>query len=382
MRLKTAAVASTAALLLTVPVAAAQADPNAPATTQPAAPAAPAADRAAEPVDLAASLVAKPASVAPGGFFDLEVGGKLVSGPVRKLDVTVTLPAGITYAESDSAIDCRPSADGRSFTCPDREPMTSGSLGMPVTLRVDKNVAVGTDLVLTGKVTPVGATDDKPANDTATVTVKTTRTADLGVEWKPSSKTVRPGEDVPVDLVVTNHGPDVVQQAIVSLAMYGEHNVGPKGGDRRCWYDPGSGICESYEDLAPGESVTFTLVWNLPKEAVGTTLRTEASLHVDAARDLVRENNSDDLHLKVVKGSTPTAPSTAKPTAKPTATATASPSSTTAAPQPSHSAQGTGGNLADTGSGPLPALAGTAAALVAAGGVFLVRTRRRARREH
>ncbi|MEV5968455.1 CARDB domain-containing protein [Streptomyces sp. NPDC051921] len=325
---------------------------------------------------MAASFKAAPASVVPGGFFDLHVGGTLVSGSVKELDVTVKLPAGVTYAETDSAINCRPSADGRSFTCPGRWPLSSGALGSPVTLKVDKSVAVGSELALTGTVTPVGATDSRPENDTATITVETVPGADLAVSWKPSSASVRPGEDVTADLVVTNNGPATATEVIV--AVYNGYDHFPKRNDKRCWWDPGTAICEEYSDLAPGESVTFPFTWNYAKALAGTTHRVRTSLYSSSALDLVRENNTDELVIKILKDGGP------KPTATPTPRPTASPSATTAAPQPSHSPQGgtgTGGSLANTGSGPLTALAGGAALLTAAG-VLLARSRTRTRREH
>ncbi|GAA3392579.1 hypothetical protein [Streptomyces roseoviridis] len=384
MRGKTAAVTSTAALLLTVPVAAVQAEPTAPATTTPA-PAAPAADHAAATVDLAASLVAAPASVAPGGFFKLRVGGKIVSGSVDQLNVTVTLPAGVTYAESDSAIACRPGADRRSFTCPAQPPMPSGSLGLPVTLRVDEDVAVGTDLNVTGTVTPVGATDDEPANDTATTTVRTAPGADLDVTWKPGSASLRTGEVRTAELVVTNNGPGPAPAVVIAVHVGYDHPVSTS--DKRCWWDPGTAVCEEYTALAPGRSVTFPFTFTYDRAAAGTTYKVSASLYADTAKDSVRENNQDEIAVTYLAGGKPkpTDGPTTKPTSTPTARPTA-PASTTSAPQSSHTGRGTGGDLADTGSGPLPALAGTAAALAAAGGVLFVRARRRAgngiRRRH
>ncbi|MFB7863872.1 CARDB domain-containing protein [Streptomyces sp. NPDC056069] len=328
-----------------------------------------------DPLDVAVSLRADPTAVAPGGFFDLMVGAKVVSGTAGKVDVTVALPVGVTYVEKDSAIRCEPGADGRSFTC--HLSMSHGSVDMPVTLKVDKGAAADSTLGFTATGTPVDATDSKPENNTATATVRTTAGADLAVAWKTSATSVRPGEKFTAELVVTNNGPATAKG--VAVAVYNGYDHFPKGYDKRCWWDPGTAVCEQYADLAPGGSLTFPFTWEFDKAAAGTTFTVEASLYSNAALDLVKENNKGEFAVKILKDGKP------KPTATPTTRPTPSPStSTAAAPQPSHSPQsgtGTGGSLANTGSGPLPALAGGAALLTAAG-ALLARSRTRTRREH
>ncbi|MFJ9579020.1 CARDB domain-containing protein [Streptomyces sp. NPDC101191] len=329
----------------------------------------------ADPFDAAVSLRGPRTAVAPGGFFDLSVGARVVSGPVSKMEVTVALPAGVTYAEKDSAIPCDPGADGRSFTC--HLSMSSRDSEVPVTLKVDKSVAIDSALSFTATGAPVGTTDSKPENDTATATVRTTAGADLAVAWKTSAASVRPGETFTADLVVTNNGPAAAKEVIA--AAYVSFGNAPTGYDKRCWWDPGTAICEQYSDLAPGGSISFRFTWKFGKAAAGTTYKVDASLHSNAALDLVRENDSAGFAVKILKDGKP------KPTATPTTRPTPSSStSTAAAPQPSHSPQGgtgTGGSLANTGSGPLPALAGGAALLTAAG-ALLARSRTRTRREH
>ncbi|MFJ9828849.1 hypothetical protein ACIRSU_31425 [Streptomyces sp. NPDC101160] len=374
MRFRTAAVGATAALLLAVPVTAAQADPTAPAATATdtasppaAAPAAPVAD----PVDVAASLKTSLASVVPGGSFDLRVGGRVVSGAVEKVDVTVRLPAGITYAATGSGFGCRPSADGRSFTCPGRKPLSPGEEGLPVALRVDEDVPVGRELTLTGTVTPVGATDTEPGNDTATATVTAAEGADLAVTWKPGSASVRPGKDFTAELVVTNNGPGTAAEVVV--AVYNGYGNAPKSNDKRCWWDPGTAICEEYADLAPGKSVSFPFTWNFAEGSAGKTHKVPARLYMPPAGDKVKENDQDELVVKVLKPAKPTPTPTPAPTAKPTRP-TPTPTPT---PTASPSSSSPGGSLADTGSGSAGAAAGAVVLLTT--GVLLSRNRRRVR---
>ncbi|MFF9841187.1 hypothetical protein [Streptomyces sp. NPDC013740] len=334
------------------------------------------------PVDAVTTLRAEPKDLAPGRTLQLSLVTDVVAGTVPKLASTISLPPGVTYLRPEPGdleyTRCLPSPDGRSVTC--------RSLDAPhrhvweqLTVKVGEGVAVGTELTFTATTDIGDAVDAKPENNTASAAVKVGTGPDLGITWKAPSGGVRVGRDVPVDLVITNHGPGTVKAAVARFSTGWKYL--PTTDDKRCWWDPGTAVCETYEPLAPGESVSFTFTWNFPEKAAGTTYRGSAGLMSADPLDPVQANDEAELVLRVLKATAPTPTPTPKPTPTPTGTPpkpapTPTPTASTAAPAPAPATQSGGGALADTGSGPLGALAGTAAALTGAG-VLLARARRR-----
>ncbi|MFJ1735130.1 hypothetical protein [Streptomyces sp. NPDC088254] len=360
--------------------------------------AAPAAASAAPAhADVRTTLRPEPTSVAPGRVFHLHLVTDLVTGAVPKLAVTLTLPAGLTYARPTDPDNlqyrrCLPSADGRTVTC--------RSLDAPhehvweqLGIRVGKDVNPGAALTVTATTDIGDAIDDKPEDNTATATVRAVTGTDVGVSWQPPTVPARPGRPVVTKLVVTNHGPGsaTAGQAVKLHIDSTAFRTWPSA-PRSCWADPDVLVCETPSELAAGESHTFELRWTFPKESGGKKFRVPTTLSHDAL-DPCLDNDRAELVLDVAKTPppgpkppkpTPTPTSTAGP--KPTPTPTASPSGpgATASPAPATGGgsgvtpQSGGGHLAATGAGPMPVLAAGAAVLVLAGGALLaVRARMR-----
>ncbi|MFE7955223.1 hypothetical protein [Streptomyces sp. NPDC057413] len=378
LRARAHAVAGSAALtLLAVSATAAQATP------------------AADPVDVEARQYLDTTITAPGHKVGVRPIAETKSGTVQRLAVTLTLPEGVTYqgtSDDGAHADCTPAADGRSVTCMNRDGSTH-LVSAYVILQVGKDVAPGTTLTFTTTADIGDAVDAKPSDNTQTGKLEIRQPADLGLAWKQPKVSVKPGEDVKTEAVVTNHGPGRVKlEAVQFQTGWG---YGPKDGsyDKGCWWDPAVLICDVFRELAPGESVTFPFVWNFPQKAAGTTYSVPASLYQSSPLDENPANDKETLVFTIAKGSqptptpkpTPTPTPTSKPTATPSVTPAPTPSSSTTAP-----ATGTGtgttprggdGRLAATGTAPLTAVGATAAALTVAGGA-LVLARRTRRREH
>ncbi|MEU3845321.1 hypothetical protein AB0E88_35495 [Streptomyces sp. NPDC028635] len=342
-----------------------------------------------DPVDVEARQDLGTPFTAPGHKLGIRPIAEAVSGQVKHLAVTLTLPEGVTYqgtGDDGASADCTPAADGRSVTCADKDGSTR-SVSADVIVQVGRDVAPGTVLTFTTTADIGDAVDAKPANNTATGKLEIRQPADLSFAWKQPKVSVKPGEDVKTEAVVTNHGPGPVKLEAVEFQTGWDY--GPEDGsyDKGCWWDPGVLICDVFRELAPGESVTFPFAWNFPQKAAGTTYRVPAFLYQSSLLDENPANDKETLVFTIAKASTPTKRPTPKPTAtptvKPTATATPAPASSTTAPAPGSdvTAQGGSGQLAATGTGPLTTVGATAAALTVAGGALAL-TRRTRRREH
>ncbi|MGW7429118.1 hypothetical protein ACWGIN_06160 [Streptomyces sp. NPDC054861] len=334
-------------------------------------------------VDVKTTLTTDVKAVAPGRTVIVAVGADVVSGSLPALGVTIPLPRGVTYVESLShPARCTPTPDGRTLACRTRD--SEQQVGEQVRLKLGKDVPAGTTLAFTATADLGDAVDTRPEDNTATATVDVRTGNDVGVEWKAPTGSVRPGEKVRTELVVTNHGPGRIESFVVHLSLYGDYgDYWPGGYDKACWADPGSLVCDLYDGLAPGESYALPFTWTFPQKAAGTTFRVPAGLYPADILDPETANDGDDLVLRIAKGPKPTptpTPTTGPPSPKPTATPT--PTASTTAPAPSAtptggSGSGTGGELADTGSGSTAAAAGLAGALILAGGLaLLVRPRK------
>lgn len=332
------------------------------------------------PVDVTARAETEHPLIYPGGTVQVRAIADVASGEVAKLGVTLALPAGVTYVRAGGDGDaanatCTPSADGRSVACVPRDGQKK-LVSASVYVKVGADTALGTDLPFTVTADIGDAVDTKPEDNTATAKVGVRAPADLGVEWKIPPGPVHPGKKVATQVVVTNHGPGPVRLDALGLDIPGDH--WPGGYDSRCWADPGTIICDYFAELAPGATATFPFTWTFPAKAAGTTYKVPAGYMFANPLDPNSANNRATATFTITKAPGPKPTPTPKPTA--TVTPTATPS--TPAPTPSASSTATtpppaggGGALADTGSGPLTALAGTAAALAGAG-VLLVRARR------
>ncbi|MFE7955224.1 hypothetical protein [Streptomyces sp. NPDC057413] len=345
------------------------------APVRPAAPAAPAVPAAPSQADVRTTLSPEPATVAPGRVFQLNVSTDLITGTVPELAVVITLPRGLTYQRPTEHNDleyirCVPSADGRTVTC--------RSLDAPhehvweqLAVRIDPDVAVGTTLPITATTVIGDAVDTHPEDNTASVSVTAGSGPDLGVVWKQDRISVRPGEDVHTELVLTNHGPGAVRYTAVRFWMGWDYWPKP-GHDQGCWADPGELTCDVL-DLAAGESRTYSFTWNFPAKAAGTTYRVPTGVYPTGVLDPNPANDEAPITFTITKP--------AMPAPKPTPTGPATPAAPATPPAATGvTPQGGGGGLAATGSDGLP-LAGAAAALVLTGGVLVARARGRRREQ-
>jgi hypothetical protein len=334
----------------------------------------------ADPVDVQSRLWPDVGVAAPGEKFGVLVIADVASGKVEKLGLTLKLPEGVTYEGADAG--CTPSTDGRSVTCAANDGQTD-LLMKKVAVKVGADVAPNTVLTFTTTADIGDVVDVRPENNTATWQVKVRTAADLGIEWQAPSGKVTPGKDVKTTLVLTNHGPGVVD--VESVKSWMGWDYWPKRYDESCWADPGVLVCDINRELAPGETVTLPFTWNFPKSAAGKTYSVHSSLLSSSRLDPNPANDKADLVFKFAKPSTstprPTPRPTSKPTPKPTSKPTAEPSasSSTGSGSGTTPQQGGGGQLASSGAGPVATAAAGAAVLAVAGGALVVRGRGRRR---
>ncbi|POX46280.1 hypothetical protein C3489_32325 [Streptomyces sp. Ru71] len=287
----------------------------------------------------------------------------------------ITLPRGLTYQRPTDHHDleytrCTPSAHGRVITCRSLD-TPHDHVWEQLAMRIDPDVAPGTTLPVTATAVIGDAVDTHPEDNTAAASVTAGSGPDVGVAWKRDRITVKPGEDVRTELVVTNHGPGTVQHTAVRFWMGWDHWPKP-GYDSGCWADPGELICDLPE-LAAGESHTYSFTWNFPAKAAGTTYRVPTDLYPADFLDPDPANDQAPLIFTITEPATPTR--------KPAPTASAAPTgSETPTPPAATGATPQGGGLAATGTDGLP-LAGAAAALVLTGGALVARARGRRREQ-
>lgn len=129
--------------------------------------------------------------------------------------VTDTLPTGLTFVAGGSTSAC--TAAGQVVTCTlagvSINPGESVSVGAAVL--ADASLPLGTVLTNVASVSGAG-TDDDTANNSATETTTINAKADLTITKTVTSESVVPGMPVVWQIEVTNHGPSVAQNVVVS----------------------------------------------------------------------------------------------------------------------------------------------------------------------
>lgn len=151
-----------------------------------------------------------------GGTFSYTLGVSN-NGPSVATGIVVrdTLPAGLTFVPDGSTSGCM--AAGQVVTCTLSD--TSVNPGAAVTVGVavlaDATLPPGTVVSNTASVTGAGA-DDGPGENTATETTTINTKADLTIAKTVTSGPVVPGRSVVWQIEVTNVGPSVAQNVVVS----------------------------------------------------------------------------------------------------------------------------------------------------------------------
>ncbi len=203
------------------------------------------------------------------------------NGPSEATGVVVadTLPAGFTFDAAASSAGC---AGGVSCTVP--TPLLTGeSYTFTIVADVDAATAVGT---YTNNADVSGTELDPVAgNDDTSSDIDVIAQADLSVLKVSNDATFVPGTTHSYDITVTNAGPSTAQNVEVADALPTGLTFNPTGSSATCT----AGVGCTAPSLAPGASVTFTVVVDIDSSLTGSVTNTAS-----ASSDIDDPNPSND----------------------------------------------------------------------------------------
>lgn len=203
--------------------------------------------------------------------------------------LSLVLPTGLQLTPSGvvrngSKLTCSPTATGVSCDFGVVDPNESADHRVFIAHVSRTNAAKPGSIVKVGvEVEPTGGTDSTPADNTASVAVLITGTADLVATLTPAQATVAPGHSVTLTATVRNTGPDAALNARAGLQLskhitdwFGQTaftlvevrtstgtigiDAAPCGTRPHADLPPGSCATWTIGTLAPGASVTATIV--------------------------------------------------------------------------------------------------------------------------
>ncbi|MDX8512107.1 prealbumin-like fold domain-containing protein [Mesorhizobium captivum] len=186
-----------------------------------------------------------------------------------------------------------------------REPVGSDPLVWDdITVPANSTVAVTYQVKVANPLDPSvteirnAATDDCTANPGACVTIPAVDQADLSITKSNGSNTYVPGADVVYTIVVTNNGPDDVQNALVNDPLpsgfsSASWTCGSPTGGASCGVASGTGaIAGAPVDLPNGASVTFTLTLPVAGGKTGEIINTTTVASPPDSFDPNLDNNT------------------------------------------------------------------------------------------
>jgi uncharacterized repeat protein (TIGR01451 family) len=168
-----------------------------------------------------------------------------------------------------------------------RDTIASLAPGASVTYTVVAAIDASATGSLTNTVTVSAANDTNPANDSATDSDTLTPQCDVGVTKSDGVTSVVPGTTTTYTIVVSNGGPSTATNVAVSDPL-------PAGVTSFSWSGNGKAnqpgaLRDTIASLAPGASVTYTVVAAIDASATGSLTNT---VTVSAANDTNPANNS------------------------------------------------------------------------------------------
>lgn len=214
------------------------------------------------------------------------------------VEVTLTIPPGVTLAPSSVPAACTYAGGPRLLTC------TLGTLatGSAPPLTVVVSVDPATTSVLSAAATVMSTSPDSvPGNNTDTATTTVTTSADLSLAKVATPSPAVPGTDLTYDLVVTNNGPStatgVTVTDVLPVSLSAPRTPLPTG----CSYDPTTSTLSCVvATLAPGTTATRTFVVTVDPATTTSVLNTATV--ASAVTDPTAGDN-------VARATTPVAPS-------------------------------------------------------------------------
>ncbi|MCO8269679.1 LPXTG cell wall anchor domain-containing protein [Actinoplanes sp. TRM 88003] len=291
-----------------------------------------------------------------------------------RLSITLTIPAGVTYApgDGDSSGPCE--VVDSLLTCRHAGPVPDGSftpLNFPIELRVGEDTPLGTKLPFTLKMNVAGGEDDWTVDNTRTWVNTVAGSADMGI----AVKDLAVAEDaVTYTVVLRNYGPQTTTKFTFheTFSVINWHGTGV-GPGATCRFTSGKNQCTVRKALAPGQETEVKRTVPIAANSKWRGTKVPVELYVyDSPSNFaysewflnpINEDNDKTSYVADLTGLNPPASSTPTPTASPT--------------PGDGSGGGGGGDLPITGAATMPLLAGGALLLLLGAGAVLVGRRRR-----
>lgn len=206
------------------------------------------------------------------------------NGPSLAAEATVsdTLPAGLTFVSASAGCVFA----GGTVTCSAGDLAAGAVRTFTITASVAPDLAAGT---MTNTATGTSRTPDPdPGNNTPETRTPIDPTADLSIVKRALSDKPVPGRSLTYELVVFNDGPSVARDVRVTDPLPRELSfVSASDG---CTFASGTVTCTA-ASLAPGRSLTYTVVARVPSSFTGQVSNTATV--TSSTRDPDPTNNED-----------------------------------------------------------------------------------------
>jgi uncharacterized repeat protein (TIGR01451 family) len=171
--------------------------------------------------------------------------------------------------------------------------------GASVTYTVTANISAGATGTLSNTATvtvPAGVTDPTPGNNSANDTDTLGASADLSITKTDGTTTYTPGTTTTYTVVVTNNGPSTATGATVAdtlpAAITSDNWTATATGGATGFSAIGSGNINDTVTMAPGSTITYTIVANISIAATGNLVNTATVSDPAGTTDPNPGNNS------------------------------------------------------------------------------------------
>ena len=203
------------------------------------------------------------------------------NGPstAQNVEVTDTLPVGVTYQDAASTAACFETAPGSGVVkCPAGALNAGASITFTIVAKANANLQPGTSLENIAQVTSTTA-DSNPNNNTDNADTSIVSQADVSVT-KSGPATVTAGGTVTYNILVTNSGPSTAQSVDVKDQL-------PAGVSFVSGTATGGGVCVSgicqLGNIPAGQTRSITIVGQVDSDIpVGTQLTNTATVFSDS----------------------------------------------------------------------------------------------------
>ncbi len=218
------------------------------------------------------------------------------AGPSIATDAVLTdaFPSGTSYlSHTVTAGSGSCEHTQTSITCTQSSLRPDSKFAVEVVVAVDQRVAHGTTVTNQAFITSNTA-DPNPANDSAKVTTRIDRSADLSITKLTMDDSVEAGESATFSIKVTNNGPSAASQVVVTDQLPDGFSLDADA-SANCSADV---TCSVPTELGVGESYTFTVVANVDSVLAAGTYANAASA-AGAEADPNATNNSASAEIEV-----------------------------------------------------------------------------------